>query len=77
MSKTDNTMALSLAAQKLGLAYGRARDLLLVGTLRGWKIGGHWFVTRESVERHLSHRKLSDAEWRPAPAEAAATSRRS
>lgn len=53
----ENEIALSDAAQRLGLSWERAWRLLLSGALTGRKDGGRWLVSVSSVEHYLG---LSD-----------------
>ena len=48
-STLDEGVPLADAAMALGLSWHAAYRLLLVGTLRGRRVGRNWFVTRESI----------------------------
>lgn len=47
---TTDLVPLVVAAQLLGLRYAAALDRVLVGSLRGTRIGAHWFVYRKALE---------------------------
>lgn len=52
MPKTDcGTMGLAEAGQKLRLPYQQVHRLLLIGEIRGEKIGSRWRVSAEDVNR--------------------------
>ena len=44
------TVSLPSAAQRLGVGYFKARELLFRGALRGELVNGRWLVSAESVE---------------------------
>ena len=50
-NNTDETVSLPSAAQALGKSWIQAWRLVLVGTLKGSKVGGRWQIERESLDR--------------------------
>lgn len=49
------TVALMLAAQRLGKSYGVARDMVLTGKLDGKRFSDGWYVTQDSIDSHLEN----------------------
>lgn len=47
-------VTLAEAALRLGLSWQQAWRLVLVGALKGRKVGRRWFVGVESIERYAS-----------------------
>lgn len=46
-------LTITQAAARLGRSYNQVLRLVLLGVLHGKQRGGHWFVSRDSVERLL------------------------
>lgn len=48
----SDEVPLTVAAHQMRASYHAVRTLMLVGKLRGRKIGARWYVNREDVLRH-------------------------
>lgn len=48
-----NEMPLTVAAHEMRASYHAVRTLMLMGKIRGRKLGARWFVRREDVLRHV------------------------
>jgi excisionase family DNA binding protein len=53
----ENTMGLAEAGQRLGLPYQSVHRLLLIGEIRGRKVGNRWQVRTDDVERIAGERQ--------------------
>ena len=51
MDNTDGTVSLPAAAMALQKSWIQTWRLVLVGTLKGSKVGGRWQIERESLDR--------------------------
>ena len=51
--RTDYLNLMDAAAQ-LGMSYGRALRLVLIGALQGQKQSGHWVVSIDDLNRLIS-----------------------
>lgn len=49
------------AAHKLGFTWRRTWDAVLSGRLRGRKVGGHWRVDSDDVDRFVRERETENA----------------
>ena len=47
----ERNVSLMDAASRLGISYGRALRLVLIGDLVGQKSAGHWLVSSTDLER--------------------------
>ena len=47
----ERHVSLMDAASRLGISYGRALRLVLIGELVGHKSGGHWLVSSTDLDR--------------------------
>jgi hypothetical protein len=47
----ERHVSLTDAAGRLGISYGRALRLVLIGELSGFKFDGHWLVSFADLER--------------------------
>ena len=52
---------LTMAAQRLGISWERARRAVLTGSLEGVKEDGRWYVTVESVREYERRPETSKA----------------
>lgn len=54
MEDLSNYIRVSEAAKRLGIHEESLRRLLRIGTLRGRKLGGQWFIDREDLAMFAS-----------------------